>query len=377
MPVQRPVALMFIALLLGHANDNSAAMDDGSAVDASTTATAVEQTAAISHLESAQWRLARADSLPTKPVTEVWSPPGLAPKLLHYDMQLLLKLPALNSVHLHGLVDSFFLSDLLSLHGLRSLDLAGLRDTQSSKEALDDFAVYQISGLRQLRGLSLHGGDISNLGIASLAALTELRDLHFSLLPKVSDDGLAPLSALTHLESLSFFYTGTASSYRYFVANKNLKHFRSTSPPSDDELAGLLQAFPRLESLDINCNNLTDKGVAQITSLTELRSLTLSLLFDVTDPGFLRKLRSVPKLRELKIENSGTTTDTWVTEIAELHELESLSLSGAHHLTNEGVTLISNLKRLRTLNLKGVDGITARTVTQLRAALPDCDIKWP
>jgi hypothetical protein len=182
-----------------------------------------------------------------------------------------------------------------------------------------------------------------------------------------------------------------------------------------DELLSHLDGLPRLEFLDIQEIQASDKGLAHVGKLGELRRLFMRDARNVTDAGVshlagcrrleeldlrggsqisdegLRVLSRWPRLKLLCLSDSRCTdrglahvgqmrqltslnldyavvTDDGLTFLAKLTALESLSLQDAQ-VTNAGLKHLRGLKNLRSLDLRGT---SVTDISELRATLPDC-----
>jgi hypothetical protein len=170
------------------------------------------------------------------------------------------------------------------------------------KSPVDDMlqALGSQSGVRTLQ---LGGNTVTEKGLASVARMTDLRELviwwasgiddaavaHLGRLPRlqlldignssITDDGLAHLVKLPNLQSLGIEGRKfTDRSLKLLTRAKRLKsvHLRSDeSEISDDGLAAL-SGMLGLEELILEAPNVTDKGLEKLGELRTLRRLYLA-----------------------------------------------------------------------------------------------------
>lgn len=94
----------------------------------------------------------------------------------------------------------------------------------------------------------------------------------------------------------------------------------------------------------------SDDGLRTACELATLRFLDCEGI-DVTDLG-LRSVSYVPQLQGLYVENSPSVTDRGVAEIEKLSQLRQLRLARVS-LTDEGLAPLLRLRQLETLDLQG------------------------
>jgi len=190
------------------------------------------------------------------------------------------------------------------LRGLRELIL---RDTQV------DLLLRHLTGLTKLQGLDIEPASssksaISDKGLMHLADLSGLKWLSLKL-NLIRDAVIAGLEGVKSLEFLNL--RGTLISHaglRYLGGLQQLKGLdvsgnwivmRGMSDiPSlitDDGLAQLSQ-LTRLEQLDLSVTDITDAGLVHLTALTKLKYLGLAYT-KIQGPG----LASLSALKELRI----------------------------------------------------------------------------
>lgn len=155
-----------------------------------------------------------------------------------------------------------------------------------------------------------------------------------------------------------------------------------------------LQRFPELEYLALPETVVTHRGIAQLRGFN---LVGLEVLRSPVSPPFYAQVATLPKLKVLKMIQTGTT-DECLVQLVELPELEVLDLSNCP-ISTEGVGHLVTLKNLRVLSLyatnvnddciahlrklprlKNVDlmhtRVTGRGVSDLHQAAPNCQISF-
>lgn len=108
--------------------------------------------------------------------------------------------------------------------------------------------------------------------------------------------------------------------------------------------------LPRLDSLSLVDTEIKGDGLAKLSRLRELDSLTAN---DVTNPGaFLQRLEG-SRLRELSLKSAGLKDDD-LKLISQIHDLKELAISSNPDITNRGLAYLSNCKKLKKLQLRHI-----------------------
>ena len=133
---------------------------------------------------------------------------------------------------------------------------------------------------------------------------------------------------------------------------------------NDRRLALLSQSSGRrMGSLDLgDCRNLTDAGLASLSSLTGLQTLNLRECGKITDAG-LSSLSSLTGLQTLNLNYCYKITDAGVSSLSSLTGLQTLDLAYCDKITDAGVASLSSLTGLQTLILYDCDRITDAAVS--------------
>ena len=116
---------------------------------------------------------------------------------------------------------------------------------------------------------------------------------------------------------------------------------------SDTTLVSILKKYPRLDRLELENTDVTDKGVAALGILTELTAVNLDGT-KLTDRGLV-VLASLPLLSELHVGRT-RISDRGLIPLEHCPKLESLSLTGTS-VTNEAIAILCRFPNLEELNL--------------------------
>lgn len=145
--------------------------------------------------------------------------------------------------------------------------------------------------------------------------------------------------------------------------------------------AGLasLSSLSVLHSLNLNQCGVHDVGVALLSSLTALRTLRLAGWceedeWDVATQSYLglndagvASLCALTNLCSLEL-SCRAFTDVGVASLSSLINLHTLNLSGCNYITDEGLASLSPLRKLRNLDLCDCTGITTQGIASLSLA---------
>jgi hypothetical protein len=131
-----------------------------------------------------------------------------------------------------------------------------------------------------------------------------------------------------------------------YLAGSTVGHFPEPEGPT--WLRDLIgnEYFDHIRYVHLAYRRATDQHVAIVAQLPHLGYLDLTQT-DVTDRG-LEQLARCKRLRTLRLDNT--------------------------RVTEQGVLYLRSLTSLRTLSVRHCPGVTDETVSQLREALPECDI---
>lgn len=227
-----------------------------------------------------------------------------------------------------------------NLSGLQSLDLMSTKIT--------DEGLKHISHLQLLTTLDLTQTDITDRGLSHLANLTRLKVL-------VLDAGVRMAKGKT--------------TRRPRITDAGLKH-----------LAQLRQ----LEELHLYGSRVGDPGLAHLKNLTALKKLNLghvtsgfeAVRFEEAGTINWKPLSEFPPGTTFPPERVAVleqVTDAGVRQLATLTELEYLSLQQTR-VTDDCLSLLGTFAKLRELDLRGTR-VSADGAAKLQSVLPECKIR--
>lgn len=253
------------------------------------------------------------------------------------------ELSLLADVPMTGLViDSVTDRGIKSLENHPTLESLILQLLLSRSSSITDSALESVARIPRLTRLRIENAPITDEGvnrlIARLAERGKIKWFDLFKCPKVTDDGLAQIGRLTSLETL--------------LLNNN-----------DSLTSGILKQIAQLTNLnrlDLNGISLDDSDLIHLKSLTKLETLALSndkSNPQLTDKG-LAYISQVPSLRSLTIQDA-KITDGGVESLIHLKGLQELGLVRTE-ITDQGVTeLAKNLPNLKHLGLTGTKATDA------------------
>ncbi len=253
-------------------------------------------------------------------ITTLLTPAGLAQ---------LAESPALETLHLYLLNGAS--NEALGDAALQAASrIKSLRDLSAAGCQVTDDGVKPLASMTQLTALSLSGNRLTDAGLSSLAGMTNLTNLDLSGTlwvnshMQITDQGMKQLSRLTELRELSVSGRGIA-------------------------ISGAGLSFPRLQSLALGGEQVTDAALDSITQCRDLRRLTLSWT-DISDSG-LKRIAGLGELRYLMLD-SDRITGAGIAFLQGLPKLEYLQLR-VTLLTDEALRHLSQIKSLTRIDLWG------------------------
>ncbi len=217
----------------------------------------------------------------------------------------------------------------------------------SDKAVVTDATLQQISQHSGLTVLSIDGPHV--ITSDGVRQLLKCRDL--STLIYYSKTTLSPeiLNSFTDISGLKFLRIVGQSNSRQLMPSivraKNLRELGLYECDTTDDDLIPLAALTSLESLDLQKTRVTDRGMAQIRSMPQLRTLFLS-------------------------EN---VTDRGLEQLAGLDHLETLFLDDAAKVTDKGLLAIRGLTNLKLLAALSTS-ISQQAWSDFEAAMPECRV---
>jgi Leucine-rich repeat (LRR) protein len=235
----------------------------------------------------------------------------VAPLVSDRSMEVLVKLPQLRAVRLvGGNVTDRGVATLLRAPQLRELDVRNCRNVTNAAieqiaqkptlrvlkiggPAIDDRSLAIVGRMKNLVGLGIEGGNLSDAGLGKLASLG-LEDLALHNCAQVTDRGLDVLANYGSLRQLTL--QGVAAKG---AAIQKLPHPErltslslAQSGVTDAELAGIAR-LTHLETLNLSQTAVSDKAIAVLSKLASLKRLTIAQT-RVSDEGAERLRKALP-----------------------------------------------------------------------------------
>lgn len=186
-----------------------------------------------------------------------------------------------------------------------------------------DKCMPYVAHLTGLKNLNLDGANITTKGLEYLTLIKSLERLKSPA--SLNDSGMIPVGKL---KSLKVLYISEDN----LVTNTGLKH---------------LSNLKSLELLVLNSVRMTDKGLAALSDIPLLRHLILRGNF-ANDVGLY--LKDVHYLRTLKIDMAHFN-DRGMENVSNLTQLENLDTHWVESTTDRGITYLKNLPNLKQLDI--------------------------
>lgn len=258
---------------------------------------------------------------------------------------------------------------------LELLDLSKSTDITSA-------GLAHLSRLVRLRQLELDHVDKAANGLDNLRNLNRLESLDLSYVP-VDDAALANLSGLANLDCLFLTSSRVTDAGMVHLAKlPRLMALAVCNTRISDFGVERISHFPKINRLWLDGTNVTDAGVHRICErFPKLQAL--GLVGTRTTRKCLRDLSTLTELRQLEISvpvsdinprraNSIEFSDGDLMILEGMSKLEQLTIDG-RKLTDAGLKTLGGFKRLHMLNVNDTNA-TPAGLAALSAALPSCDI---
>lgn len=279
------------------------------------------------------------------------------------------------------------------LPNLSSIKLSGL--------CITDAGMRSLAKSESLCRFSLLKVLVTNLGLAALARMPQLKSLELKQLDMISNSGLESFSTLTQLKIIRCPGINNEGLQKIGKFSK-LECLSVISGNLTDRGLRGLKDLTQLRELELSCKNMTGDGLAPIAGLTSLKVLCLWEIDDIKIP---QEVLDIPSLKELRLNTNNKLKGSEIMSLERwpaltrlrLHGMEEinleelLSIDSLQSLTELGVGQIRNLSRsqlgclcqlshLTKLNLRGCHGIRNSSVAELAVLtsitqlfLHDCD----
>jgi Leucine-rich repeat (LRR) protein len=253
----------------------------------------------------------------------------------------------------------------------------------SLKTELPSLTVHR-SYRRTLEAIEKLGGKVTDYPIDGRSktsiqqpSLTILAPGHFRLARRVDlsglhleEDVLRPVMDLPRLETLHLGYNVDDSATARLVSLTNLRHLYLKDTQITDAGLASLTSLTRLRLLSLG-RNTSDDGLAKIAPMKSLVYVDLEAT-QVTDAG-LRHLAALPNLEKLNLSGR-PISDDGLRQLRGITTLNELHLRGCKDITDDGFLSLREMKNLKSVDL-GRTQIGPGCLSQLREALPNCTFK--
>jgi len=224
-----------------------------------------------------------------------------------------------------------------------------------SLEEAQDADMVLLKDLTSITKLGL-GPKIGDAGLAELQGLTNLEQIAiWGPLSQVTDEGMSLLRKFPRLQVIDLNYSQvTDKGVENLIGLTNLQTFsfmsavpRGLKGITDTTLAHLA-TFPKMERISVFNAEITDKGLAHLAGLTNLTYLNFGANPWIEGAG-LEALRGLTKLRSLWLYST-SISDSGLAHLSGLTNLEVLALSGTL-VTDDGMAHLTHLTKMRGLAL--------------------------
>jgi len=188
----------------------------------------------------------------------------------------------------------------------------------------------------------------------------------------VTDEWLQNLRMVPHIRLLYLRGTNvTGNGLRHIGGLKNLEVLDLQERPGlTAEVLANLATLRKLTSVDMTgCAAVGDDGLAEISDLTQLRTLSLSGS-QVTDQG-LRHLKDMSQTSHLWLGDTNVT-DEGLKQLSHMKRMYWLDLRGTR-VTDEGLKHLTSMNNLWQLVFWDTQ-VTEAGVKRIRSALPNLDL---
>jgi hypothetical protein len=230
------------------------------------------------------------------------------------------------------------LREITALHQLRSILL--------SENDISDQGLESISNLGDLTEIVLNKTKVSDDGLKQLAKLKKLKYLYLED-TKVSDAGIKHLVDLNELAVLYLSGTKiTDAALTKIWKYEKLNSLRLAKTLITDVGLESVGKVSGLQELDLAETEITDSGLKNLEKLTHLSMLTCDNT-QITDRGLLKIAAKFKELEFLDLDGT-RVSDVGLAFLSEMKSLKSVSLLSCPNVSQEGVKVLES----KTPNLK-------------------------
>jgi hypothetical protein len=237
------------------------------------------------------------------------------------------------------------------------------------KQPLHVVSLAALSGLTDLRELTLDNNLVTDAGLAFLPVLQKLEHLSVNGCG-LTDHGLthvAKQTTLTELRASDNRITGTG--LQYLTTVPGLAILEIGSADLSDEGVTFLSSLGALQKLNLNCGKpLKVESLAPLAGIKKLRSVSLGS--SATDAA-VSSLRTVTSVETLDL-SAAPISDAAMDGVAAMRGLKELTLHRCPNLTDYGLTKLVTLRGLLKLDV-GHTRLTDAGFRTLSQKLPEMD----
>lgn len=225
--------------------------------------------------------------------------------------------------------------------------------------------LQNLTTFQNLQRFRLSSCPLSDEGMAHLATMTRLTHIEITLFEKITENGVSHLQNLTGLRYLSLYSKDIkASGIAYLSRLTNMVYL--TMPGSEhmnDACMVHINHLTRLEFLDLAyMPNLTSDGLHNLSSLYNLRQLSIAACRSLRDPCLaLNAMRNLTKLTA----NGVTFTNEGLQHLSNNQELAYLEITDRACQFDWGLEVIGKLRKMEKLRLTCVE-LTDRVLAAFR-----------
>lgn len=238
-----------------------------------------------------------------------------------------------------------------------------------------DAAVDAVRDISCIKILSLPRKDFtSDSTLEKLGNLKEVRHLYMLGRDKVTDAGMRHLRAMAKLQYVDISFTCITD-----VGLAELRDMKDLRQLEMDSCCGIsatglaaLKGCTKLRRLNLSdCSRITDAALVEIAQFRELQHLNVgwcgSKEMQITDQG-VKALADLKELRMLYLSACNEITDHCLKYIAKLDRLDYLAINECPKLTDAGIMELRHMKRLECLDTRNCEQITEAGVQALKKA---------
>jgi len=210
--------------------------------------------------------------------------------------------------------------------------------------AISDAGLEHLAKQAALTHLGLSNNPINGSGLRSIAGLQSLTTLDIGS-PSLADEhigAIASFGGLTTLD-LSGDKPLTCTSLAPLSGIKSLKRI-TLGKAATDQVVQSLGVLVQLDTLDLNHAPISDYALERVGSMKGLRELNLYACPNLTDVGFA-KLQPLKGLLKLNVGRTRLTDSQFVTLSTKLSELAELDIN-TNGMSDAGLAGLANLRKV-------------------------------